>query len=149
MRAVIQRVTKAQVTVDDHIVGSIGFGLLVLLGVHKDDTNQDLSWLVNKVINLRVFEDDTGKMNLSLLDIKAEMLVVSQFTLVGDCRKGRRPSWSHAAPPEMANSFYEKFIKTVRQANIAVETGIFQAMMEVLLVNSGPVTLLLDSHKSF
>jgi D-tyrosyl-tRNA(Tyr) deacylase len=149
MRAVIQRVTSARVDVDDQPTGSIGSGLLVLLGVHKDDSRQDVTWLAEKIVNLRIFEDNAGKMNLSLLETGGSMLIVSQFTLLGDCRKGRRPSWSQAAPPHLANSLYQEFIATVTQHDVSCETGKFQAMMDVSLVNSGPVTMLLDSHKQF
>ncbi len=149
MRSVIQRVTSARVTVDGRETGAIESGLLVLLGVHRDDEQQDVSWLAEKIVNLRVFEDNEGKMNLSLLDIGGAMLVVSQFTLLGDCRKGRRPSWSPAAPPETANRLYQDFIAAVVDFGVTTESGEFQAMMEVSLVNSGPVTMLLDSHKQF
>jgi len=149
MRAVVQRVSRAQVRVGDRETGAMGAGLLVLLGVHRDDTEKDLVWLVDKVIHLRIFEDEHDKMNRSLLDTGGEMLVVSQFTLLGDCRRGRRPSWSQAAPPDRAVKLYEQFIHAVRKAGIRVATGEFQAMMDVSLVNSGPVTLLLDSHKHF
>ncbi|MBW2328246.1 MAG: D-tyrosyl-tRNA(Tyr) deacylase [Deltaproteobacteria bacterium] len=149
MRAVIQRVTSARVTVDDHEAGAIGPGLLVLLGVHSDDEYRDVSWLADKIVNLRIFEDVEGKMNRSLLDTGGGMLIVSQFTLLGDCRKGRRPSWSSAAPPETANNLYLDFIAAVNNFGVTTESGEFQAMMEVSLVNSGPVTMLLDSHKQF
>lgn len=149
MRAVIQRVTSARVTVDDCETGAIGPGLLVLLGVHSDDEYRDVSRLAEKIVNLRIFEDNEGKMNLSLLDTGGAMLIVSQFTLLGDCRKGRRPSWSSAAPPEMANRLYLAFIAAVDDHGITTESGEFQAMMEVSLVNSGPVTMLLDTHKQF
>lgn len=149
MRAVIQRVASARVTVDGRETGAIGPGLLVLLGVHSDDEQRDVSWLAEKIVNLRIFEDNEGKMNRSLLDTGGAMLIVSQFTLLGDCRKGRRPSWSSAAPPETANNLYLDFIAAVDNFGITTESGEFQAMMEVSLVNSGPVTLLLDSHKQF
>jgi D-tyrosyl-tRNA(Tyr) deacylase len=149
MRAVIQRVTSARVTVDGRQTGAIYAGLLVLLGVHHDDTNRDVSWLAKKIVNLRIFEDSAGKMNLSLLDTGGAMLIVSQFTLLGDCRKGRRPSWSQAAPPDTANRLYQDFISAVNDLGITTQSGEFQAMMEVSLVNSGPVTMLLDSHKQF
>ena len=149
MRAVIQRVTSARVTVDGRETGAIGAGLLVLLGVHSDDENRDVSWLAEKIVNLRIFEDNEGKMNRSLLDTGGAMLIVSQFTLLGDCRKGRRPSWSSAAPPEIANNLYRDFIAAVDDFGITTQSGEFQAMMEVSLVNSGPVTMLLDSHKQF
>ncbi|MCI5125273.1 MAG: D-tyrosyl-tRNA(Tyr) deacylase [Candidatus Electrothrix sp. AR5] len=149
MRAVIQRVTSAKVTVDDRQTGAIGEGLLVLLGVHKDDEQGDITWLADKIINLRIFEDEDGKMNHSLADTGGSMLIVSQFTLLADCRKGRRPSWSEAAPPDKARQLYEEFIQAVADTGITTATGKFQAMMEVSLVNSGPVTILLDSHKKF
>lgn len=149
MRAVIQRVKSASVRVEDEIVGEIGKGLLVLLGVSNDDSEKDASYLVEKTLNLRIFEDSDDKMNLSLLDIKGEILVVSQFTLYGDTRKGRRPSFIDAAPPEKANRLYEYFVSEVRRKLLRVETGKFQAMMEVALVNDGPVTILLDSKKNF
>ena len=149
MRAVVQRVSRAQVTVAGQRIGQIGPGLLVLLGVHRDDQEQDAAALADKLTNLRIFEDKAGVMNLSLLENGGAMLVVSQFTLFGDCRKGRRPSYSTAAPPEMANRLYEIFTDKVRQQGITVATGQFQATMEVELVNSGPVTLLLDSTRLF
>lgn len=149
MRAVIQRVTSAKVTVDDRQTGAIGEGLLVLLGVHNDDQQKDITWLADKIINLRIFEDEDGKMNHSLVDTGGSMLIVSQFTLLADCRKGRRPSWSEAAPPDKARQLYEEFIQAVADTGITTATGEFQAMMEVSLVNSGPVTILLDSHKKF
>lgn len=149
MRAVLQRVSRAQVTVDGEITGEIGRGLLILLGVSKNDAESDAVYLVEKTLNLRVFEDDAGKMNLSLLDIKGEMLVVSQFTLYGDSRRGRRPSYIDAAPPDEANRLYEFFVAEARKKIARVETGRFQAMMDVELVNDGPVTVLLDSKKIF
>lgn len=147
MRAVIQRVSRASVTVDSEITGEINAGLLVLLGIHKDDGEAEIKWLADKVINLRIFEDDDGKMNLSLLDTGGAMLVVSQFTLYGDCRKGRRPGYSSAAPPKSAEDLYQHFIDAVKQKNIPTASGRFQAHMDVELVNDGPVTLLLDSSK--
>jgi D-aminoacyl-tRNA deacylase len=149
MRAVIQRVTKASVEVKEEIVGQIGSGVLVLLGVSQNDDSQDAEYLADKIVNLRIFNDDQGKMNLSLADTGGAMLVVSQFTLLGDARKGRRPSYIEAAAPEKANSLYEYFVTQVRGKAIQVETGIFQAMMQVSLINDGPVTILLDSKKSF
>ena len=149
MRAVIQRVKSASVTVDGKIVGKIGKGLLVLLGVSNDDSEKDASYLVEKTLNLRIFEDSNHKMNLSLLDITGEILVVSQFTLYGDTRKGRRPSFIDAAPPEKANRLYEYFVSKICELRLQVETGRFQAMMDVELVNDGPVTILLDSKKNF
>ena len=150
MRAVIQRVKEAKVIVGDRVVGQIGKGLLVLLGVGKDDSQDDLIWTADKVVNLRIFEDENKKMNLSLLDIGGDLLVVSQFTLYGDARKGRRPSFTNAAPPDMGKKFYEKFVEYLENKyNIKVETGEFGAMMDVHLVNWGPVTILLDSKKLF
>lgn len=149
MRAVIQRVSRASVTVDSERTGEIGAGLLVLLGIHKDDGEQEIKWMVDKIINLRIFEDNDGKMNRSLLDTNGAMLVVSQFTLYGDCRKGRRPGYSNAAPPTSAKHLYQQFIDTVKQKNISTASGRFQAHMDVELVNDGPVTLLLDSSKLF
>jgi D-tyrosyl-tRNA(Tyr) deacylase len=149
MRAVIQRVSKASVTVASEITGEIGPGLLVLLGIHKDDQEQEIKWMVEKIINLRIFEDENGKMNRSLIDTNGAMLVVSQFTLYGDCRKGRRPGYSSAAPPETANTLYQQFIEAVAQKDISVASGRFQAHMDVELVNDGPVTLLLDSARLF
>ncbi|MCI5145359.1 MAG: D-tyrosyl-tRNA(Tyr) deacylase [Candidatus Electrothrix sp. AR3] len=149
MRAVIQRVSSASVTVAKRQTGAIGQGLLVLLGVHQDDGQDDIAWLAEKIVHLRIFEDKQNKMNLSLLDTQGSMLIVSQFTLLGDCRKGRRPSWSSAAPPETAQQLYMHFIQAVNAYNITTASGEFQAMMEVSLVNSGPVTILLDSHKKF
>ncbi len=149
MRAVIQRVSKASVTVAGRETGAIGAGLLVLLGVHEADGPQDIVWLADKVVNLRIFDDEAGLMNRSLLDIGGAMLIVSQFTLLGDCRKGRRPSWSEAAPPEQAKQLYLDFIAAVQGHDIVTASGEFQAMMEVSLCNSGPVTILLDSQKKF
>ena len=148
MRAVIQRVKRAQVRVDDIITGEIGFGLLVFLGVDECDTDQDLSYIVEKTLHLRIFEDTEEKMNLSVMDVKGSLLVVSQFTLLGDCRKGRRPSFINAARPEKAIPFYEKAIKQFCDSGLKVATGKFQAAMDVELVNDGPVTMLLDSKKA-
>jgi len=145
MRAVVQLVREASVTVDGKITGSIGKGLLILLGVDKNDTAKDVAFLAEKSVNLRIFADENGKMNHSVRDIGGEVLVVSQFTLLGDCRKGRRPSYSSAAPPEQAEQLYQLFIKEVGKMGITVATGKFQAMMEVRLLNDGPVTLLLES----
>jgi D-tyrosyl-tRNA(Tyr) deacylase len=145
MRAVIQRVTAADVQVDHEIVGRIGPGLLVLLGIARSDEEKDADYLADKVVNLRIFEDDEGKMNRSLLETGGELLVVSQFTLLGDCRKGRRPSFVEAAPPERAEQLYEYFVDQLRLKGINVSTGQFQAMMAVSLVNDGPVTLILES----
>ena len=149
MRIVIQRVKSASVTVDGEIVGKIGKGILVLLAVSVDDTEKDALYLLEKTLNLRIFEDSEGKMNLSLLDISGELLVVSQFTLYGDVRKGRRPSFIAAAPPEKANAIYGYFVSAALQKLLRVETGKFQAMMDVELINDGPITILLDSEKNF
>ncbi len=149
MRAVVQRVAKAGVSVDNETVGKIGRGLAVLLGVGAGDTVKDIEYLAEKLVNLRIFEDQNGKMNISLLDIKGELLIVSQFTLYGDCRKGKRPSYDRAARPEAAQELYEKFVESCRNYGLKVETGIFQATMQVELQNDGPVTLLLDSKKEF
>lgn len=149
MRAVIQRVSRAKVTVGGETVGEISRGILVLLGVSRGDTEKDAIYLLEKILNLRVFEDADEKMNLSLDDIKGELLVVSQFTLCGDARKGRRPSFTEAAAPDAANSLYEFFVREARRRLEKVETGRFQAMMDVELVGDGPVTILLDSTKLF
>ncbi|MEM9351878.1 MAG: D-aminoacyl-tRNA deacylase [Planctomycetota bacterium] len=145
MRALIQRVSRARVVVEGETTGEIGPGLLVLLGVAADDTDAERDWLAEKIINLRIFEDDAGKMNLSLADIGGSLLVVSQFTLYGDCRKGRRPSFVDAAPPEMAERVYEEFVAATRGRGVTTETGRFRTHMEVELVNDGPVTLWLDT----
>jgi len=147
MRAVIQRVTRASVVVDQSTTGAIGIGLLVLLGVEKGDSADDLKYTFGKTVGLRVFEDDQGKMNLSLSEVGGQLLVVSQFTLLGDVRKGRRPSFVHAAEPELAERMYDEFIALGRTSGIDVQSGIFQADMAVELVNDGPVTILIDSHK--
>ena len=149
MRAVVQRVASASVKVEDEVVGQIERGFLVLLGVGTDDSDADAVTLAEKVAGLRVFEDDDRKMNLALNDVDGQMLVVSQFTLFGDCRKGRRPSFVDAARPEQAERLYESFVAEVRGRGIHVETGRFQTHMDVRLVNDGPVTLLLDSRKTF
>lgn len=149
MRAVVQRVASASVTVDGKLISEIGKGLLIFHGVAQEDTSADLDYLTNKVANLRIFEDDDGKMNRSLLEIGGEALVVSQFTLYGDCRKGRRPSFIDAAPPDKAEALYQQFIRALSGTGISVKAGIFQAMMDVKLVNDGPVTILLDSSKLF
>jgi len=149
MRAVIQRVTKASVTVDQKVVGEIAQGLLVLLGVEKDDDSKDLSYLVSKTLGLRIFYDDDGKMNRSVTDVNGQLLVVSQFTLLGNVQKGKRPSFGNAAKPEIANELYQQFVQQTRDAGVETETGIFQADMAVALVNDGPVTILLDSRKRF
>jgi len=149
MRSVIQRVSRAKVSVDGEITGEIGKGILVLLGVSREDSEKEALYLLEKTLNLRIFEDADDKMNLSLLDIKGELLVVSQFTLYGDARKGRRPSFIEAAAPAEANRLYEFFVAEARKQIERVETGRFQAMMDVELVNDGPVTILLDSSKNF
>jgi len=149
MRAVVQRVTEARVEVGGQIVGDINAGLLVLLGVSSDDSNEDAEYLVEKTAHLRIFSDDDGKMNLSVTETGGAVLVVSQFTLYGDVRRGRRPSYSDAAPPELANSLYEYFVEQLRLCGLQVETGVFQAMMKVTLTNDGPVTILLDSRRQF
>ncbi len=149
MRAVLQRVTRASVRVEAETVGEIGPGLLVLLGIARDDAEEDALYLVEKVLNLRVFDDAEGRMNLSLAESGGALLVVSQFTLYGDVRRGRRPSWFEAAPPELAERLYEFFVAEARRAGARVETGSFRRMMEVELVNDGPVTILVDSRKNF
>ncbi|MFZ2631737.1 MAG: D-aminoacyl-tRNA deacylase [Desulfosalsimonadaceae bacterium] len=152
MRAVIQRVTSCSVTVGNQLISRIGPGLLVLLGVAREDEPADAAWLADKVAGLRIFEDENGKMNRSIMDMGTdtggEMMVVSQFTLYGDCRKGRRPSFIKAAPPEKAENLYLHFVNRMRQLGIPVQTGRFQAMMAVALVNDGPVTLIVDSSIS-
>ena len=147
MLAVIQRVTESSVKVDDRIISRINGGLLVLLGVDQKDLQPDADYLANKIINLRIFEDENGKMNRSLLEVGGEMLVVSQFTLLGDCRKGRRPSFAGAAAPAEATELYEYFIDQVKSLGVSVQSGRFGAMMAVALVNDGPVTLILESPK--
>lgn len=149
MRAVVQRVTRAKVTVDDKLVGEIGNGLVVLLGIARDDTKLDAAYLVEKIAALRIFDDELGKMNLSLKDVNGGMLIVSQFTLYGDVRRGLRPSWIDAAAPEVAEPLYDFFVRQSRTFLDEVATGSFRAMMEVELVNDGPVTILLDSKKLF
>jgi D-tyrosyl-tRNA(Tyr) deacylase len=149
MRAVVQRVSRAQVTLNGEVTGQIGLGLLVLLGVGRDDTNADATYLVGKIAGLRVFEDAQGKMNLSVLDAGGSVLAVSQFTLYGDVRKGKRPSFDAAAPPEKARLLYEFFVEQIRAAGLCCETGRFQETMKVELANEGPVTILLDSGKGF
>jgi D-tyrosyl-tRNA(Tyr) deacylase len=149
MRAVLQRVTRASVRVGSETVGEIERGFVVLLGVARDDSEQDALYLVDKIVNLRVFEDEEGRMNLSVLDTGGALLVVSQFTLYGDVRRGRRPSWIEAAEPALAEKLYEFFVREARRSVAQVATGEFRRMMEVELVNDGPVTILLDSRKLF
>jgi len=149
MRAVVQRVSRAKVTVAGQITGEIGLGLLVLLGVGKEDSEANADYLAEKVVGLRIFEDDGGKMNRSVVDLGGAVLVVSQFTLHGDVRKGKRPSFDDAAPPQAARELYEYFVQRVRASGLRCETGRFQEMMAVELVNEGPVTILLDSAKGF
>ena len=146
MKALVQRVSESSVTINHEMVGKIGPGLMVLLGVAVDDTEKEADYLVEKIVNLRIFSDENGKMNLSLLDIGGEMLIVSQFTLLGDCRKGRRPSFIGAADPEKGKALYEYFVDGIRKKEITVATGRFGAMMDVSLVNDGPVTLILESR---
>jgi len=149
MRAVVQRVSRAKVTVNDFSVGEVGLGLLVLLGVAKEDTETDATYLAEKISGLRIFEDENGKMNRSVRDVGGSVLVVSQFTLYGDVRRGKRPSFDDAAPPEPARRIYEFFVEQIRATGLRCETGRFQEMMSVELVNEGPVTILLDSSKAF
>lgn len=149
MRSVIQRVTSCFVTIDGSVTSKIDQGLLVLLGIQHSDTEKEVNWMADKISNLRIFNDDQGKMNKSLLETAGEVLIVSQFTLYGDCRKGRRPGYSNAAPPELAKPLYELFITKMKELNITTKTGRFGADMQVTLVNDGPVTLLLDSDKHF
>ena len=149
MRAVLQRVSRAKVTVDGQITGEIGMGLLILLGVAKEDTEADAIYLAEKITGLRIFDDANGKMNLSVADVGGPVLAVSQFTLFGDVRRGKRPSFDSAAPPEPARLLYECFVERVRAAGLRCETGRFQETMQVELVNEGPVTILLDSTRAF
>lgn len=149
MRAVVQRVSRARVTVEGRVTGEIGSGLMVLLGVGREDTSATAASMAEKIAHLRIFEDDQGKMNRSLLDVKGGALVVSQFTLYGDARGQRRPSFITAAPPDLAKVLYEEFSAALQRLDVPVATGIFQAMMSVELVNEGPVTILLDSDKTF
>ena len=149
MRAVVQRVTRAKVTVDEKLVGEIGNGLVVLLGIARDDTKLDAAYLAEKISALRIFDDEAGKMNLSLKDVNGGLLIVSQFTLYGDVRRGLRPSWIDAAAPEVAEPLYDFFVRQARTVISEVATGSFRAMMQVELVNDGPVTILLDSKKLF
>jgi len=149
MRAVVQRVTRASVTIDEQIVGEIGNGLVVLLGIARDDTKEDADYLAPKIVALRIFDDAEGRMNVSVKEVGGGLLVVSQFTLYGDVRRGLRPSWSDAAPPEVAEPLYDYFVESSRKLLGRVETGSFRKMMQVELVNDGPVTILLDSRRQF
>lgn len=148
MRLLIQRVTEANVTIDSVVYSSIKKGLLVLIGIHQTDTIADIPWLAKKLVELRIFEDDMGKMNLSIQDVKGEILVISQFTLYADCRRGRRPDFIDAAPPRLAEGLYNAFIKEVNMYGLEVKTGVFAAYMQVQLTNDGPVTIILDSKET-
>ncbi|MCH7782144.1 D-tyrosyl-tRNA(Tyr) deacylase [candidate division KSB1 bacterium] len=145
MRVVVQRVSKAKVTIDKKVIGKIGRGLVILLGVSEDDTSEDAQFLADKCVNLRIFNDDKGKMNLSALDIGGEILSISQFTLYGDCRKGRRPSFIKAARPERGKELYDRFNEILRESRLKIETGEFGGMMDVDIYNEGPVTIIIDS----
>ena len=147
MRAVIQRVSRASVAVDGSVTGSIGRGLLVFLGVGKEDSQKDIDFVADKIVNLRIFEDDDGKMNLSVKDISGGILLISQFTLYGDCRKGRRPDFTAAGKPDAAKQVYKQTIEAIRDKGVPVETGVFAAHMDIDSINDGPVTLILDSRK--
>jgi D-tyrosyl-tRNA(Tyr) deacylase len=149
MRSVVQRVSEAFVVVNEEEVGRIGRGILVFVGVGPDDTDEDVHHLADKVVHLRIFPDEQDKMNLSVLDVAGSILAISQFTLLGDCRKGRRPSYAGAAPPDLARALYEALVEELRRYSLPVATGKFQENMQVHLINDGPVTLLLDSRKSF
>lgn len=149
MRAVVQRVKKSEVKVDNDLVGSINSGLLIFLGIGKDDGIDDIDYMIDKIVNLRIFEDNQNKMNLSALDLNKEIMIVSQFTLYGDCKKGRRPSFFDAAPPDEAERLYDLFIDNFKKYDLKIQTGEFQAMMDIDLINDGPVTLLIDSKKNF
>lgn len=149
MRAVIQRVDFSEVEVENNIIGKINKGLLIFLGIEDRDNDQDLKYILDKTINLRIFEDENNKMNLSLTDIDGELMVISQFTLYGDCRKGRRPNFMGAAKPDFANSMYEKFIEEAKNSVKTVQSGSFGAHMNISLLNNGPVTIILDSNKNF
>jgi D-aminoacyl-tRNA deacylase len=149
MRALVQRVSGARVVIDGQEHSKIGRGILVLLGVEKDDTPEDAQLLARRITELRIFEDDAGKMNRSIAEAGGQILTVSQFTLLGDCRKGRRPSFDSAAPPDVARTLYQKFVDEIAALGIPVSTGVFQAMMDVELINQGPVTFILDSRKRF
>lgn len=147
MKALLQRVDRASVSVDGKTTGEIGKGLCVFLGVVCEDTEKDISWLADKIVNLRVFDDESGKMNRSVIDEEGKILIVSQFTLCGDCKKGRRPSWIKAAEPVFANSMYEKFVKEIEAKGVRTATGVFQSLMKVEICNDGPVTLMIDSRE--
>ncbi|NLD05155.1 MAG: D-tyrosyl-tRNA(Tyr) deacylase [Synergistaceae bacterium] len=147
MKALLQRVDRASVSVDGKITGEIGKGLCVFLGVVVEDTEKDIAWLADKIVNLRIFDDESGKMNRSLIDEEGRMLIVSQFTLCGDCKKGRRPSWIKAAEPIFANDMYEKFVKEIEARGVRTATGVFQSLMKVEICNDGPVTLMIDSRE--
>lgn len=149
MRAVVQRVHSGSVVVDNKTIGEISSGVVVFIGFSPTDSIKELQWMAEKIVHLRIFEDENGKMNNSLTEIGGEMLIVSQFTLYGDCRKGRRPGYSSAAPPDIAEPLYNEFVVQIKKINIPVATGIFQANMQVSLTNDGPVTMLLDSDKKF
>jgi len=149
MRAVVQRVFNASVKAENKIIGKIGKGIVVFLGVHTNDAEQDCSYTADKILNLRIFNDAENKMNLSVSDIKGEVLVISQFTLYGDVRKGRRPSYNDAAPPEKGNIYYKKVVDLIKQSSLKTETGEFGALMEVEYINDGPVTIIIDSSKQF
>ncbi len=150
MRAVVQRVKSSSVTVGGEVIGEIGRGLNILLGIKEDDTEADMDYIIQKIVNLRIFEDEAGKMNRSLLDVGGELLIVSQFTLYGDCRKGRRPSFIRSGPVEAAKAKYERFVEKIQEQPVAkIAYGQFQADMDVAILNDGPVTLLLDSEKEF
>lgn len=149
MRAVIQRVASCEVMIEGKIYSSISKGILVLLGIEESYSNRDRDYILDKMMNLRIFPDESGNMNLSVLDIKGDVMIVSQFTLYGDCRKGRRPSFSKAMKPNEAENFYKEFVEKAKEYPVKIEEGMFQAMMEVKLTNDGPVTLLLDSKKEF
>jgi len=145
MKTVIQRVKEARVKIKNQIIGEINKGLLILIGIKADDTEKDVKFLTEKILNLRIFPDKEKKMNLSLLDIQGEILIVSQFTLYGNCRKGKRPSFAQAAPPEIAEKLYEKFVKEIKKSGLKVKTGKFGAMMAVELINDGPITIILET----
>ncbi len=147
MKALLQRVDRASVIVGGDVTGKIETGLCVFLGVANGDTEKDISWLADKIVNLRIFDDDLGKMNRSLLDVKGEMLIVSQFTLCGNCKRGRRPSWTDAAEPAYANEMYERFVKEIELRGVTAGTGVFQTVMKVEICNDGPVTLMIDSRE--